>query len=112
MSRHRLKYAPPLLLIATFAAGCATSEKIQVEQVGDQKLSCNQLLQEMQELDQAQREIDSKKGVTGTNVASAIFWLPGLAYTYYDAGKAEEMINGRKTHITGLYNVKNCGEEG
>lgn len=31
-------------------------------------------------LDKAQAEIDSKKGVTGTNVAAAIFWLPGLAY--------------------------------
>jgi hypothetical protein len=33
-------------------------------------------------------DIESKKGVTGTNVASALFWLLGLAYTYYDAGEA------------------------
>jgi hypothetical protein len=66
-------------------------------------------MNEMQKVDQAQREIDSKKGMTGTNVAAALFWLPGLAYTYYDAGQAEELVNQRRAHLTGLYNSKNCG---
>ena len=55
-----------------------------------------------------QADIDSKKGVTGTNVASALFWLPGLAYTYYDAGEAQRLINERKSGLTKMYNDKKC----
>ena len=53
-------------------------------------------------------KMDSKKGVTGTNVAGAIFWWPGLAYTYYDAGEATRLDNDRKSALTTIYNNKNC----
>ncbi len=88
--------------------GCATSQKIPVIQAGDQKLTCRELQSELSKLEQAEKEIESKKGVTGTNVAAVLFWLPGLAYTYYDAGQATEAINGRRAHLTALFNEKSC----
>lgn len=88
--------------------GCATSNKIQVVQAGDNNLSCSELKGEMAKLDAAQAEIDSKKGATGTNVAAALFWLPGLAYTYYDAGEAQRLISDRRSALTGISNSKNC----
>ena len=42
--------------------GCATSQKIQVVQPGDQNLSCNAIKEELARLDKAQADIDSKKG--------------------------------------------------
>ncbi|WP_353570221.1 hypothetical protein [Candidatus Albibeggiatoa sp. nov. BB20] len=97
-----------ILLATLLLGGCATSTKIQTVQPGDHKLSCNELTSELARLDDAETDIDSKKGVTGTNVASALFWLPGLAYTYYDAGQAEELINERRAYLTTLYNDKGC----
>ncbi len=88
--------------------GCATSEKIQVVQLGDNNLSCAGIKDEIAKLDKAQSDIDSKKGITGTNVAAALFWLPGLAYTYYDAGEAQRLISDRKSALTKLYNDKKC----
>jgi hypothetical protein len=88
--------------------GCATSQKVQVVQPGDQSMSCNAIKEEFARLDKAQAEIDSKKGVTGTNVAAALFWLPGLAYTYYDAGEATRLISDRRSALTVIYNNKNC----
>ena len=87
---------------------CATSRKVQVVQMGDNKLSCQELTTEMRKLDEAQAEVDSKKGMTGTNVSAFLFWLPGLAYTYYDAGQATTLISGRRSHLTDLYNQQNC----
>jgi hypothetical protein len=87
---------------------CATSSKVMVNQVGDNKLTCDQLMAELEKMDQAEKEIESKKGATGTNVASAILWLPGLAYTYYDAGQATEAVNSRRSNLIKLYNDKNC----
>jgi hypothetical protein len=89
-------------------AGCATSTKIQVVQPGDNKLSCSDLTVELAKLNTAQADIDSKKGATGTNVAAALFWLPGLAYTYYDAGEAQKLISERRSVLTGFSNNKNC----
>lgn len=94
---------------SVFLAACATSPKTQVVQAGDNHLSCNQIKAELAKLDQAENEINSKKGMTGTNVAAALFWLPGLAYTYYDAGQAEQALTARKSYLTSLYNDnKNC----
>ena len=97
-----------IFLFGAMVSGCATSKKIQVVEAGDNKLTCEQLKQELAQLEKSSESVDSKKGVTGTNVASALFWLPGLAYTYYDAGQAEELIGERKSHLTNLYNDKGC----
>ncbi len=95
-------------LAALLLSGCATSQKIQTVQPGDDNLSCPALKGEFAKLDQAQADIDSKKGVTGTNVAAALLWLPGLAYTYYDAGEATKLISDRRSALTSIYNRKNC----
>lgn len=100
------------LLVSSLAllsmAGCATSEKVQVSQIGDRSLSCGQIKDEFDKLDKAQADVEGKKGVTGTNVAAAVAWIPGLAYTYYDAGQATDKINERRSHLTDLFNAKQC----
>ncbi|HEX2524828.1 MAG TPA: hypothetical protein VHL31_00795, partial [Geminicoccus sp.] len=102
------KYIYAVLLIALAASGCATSEKIQPTQVGDNRLTCKELEDQLAQLDQSQKNIEDNKGVTGTNVAAALFWLPGLAYTYYDAGQAENLVQERRSQLTSLYNKKDC----
>ena len=100
------------ILVAVTASGlmfgCATSQKIQVVQPGDHNLSCDAIKEELAKLSKAEADIESKKGITGTNVAGALFWLPGLAYTYYDAGEATRLVNDRRSGMTALYNSKNC----
>lgn len=94
------------LSLISLLAGCATSPKIQPVCIGDNQLSKEQLIAEIQKLDEAQQKINSKKGVTGTNVASALFWMPGLLYTYHDASEATRLIEQRRSHLTSLYNQK------
>lgn len=93
------------LMIACLAA-CSTSPKTQVVQMGDNELTREQLKAEMVKLDGAEKEINSKKGVNGTNVASVLFWWPGIAYTYYDASEALKLIEQRRSHLAALYNNK------
>jgi hypothetical protein len=96
-----------LLIFSLFGVvSCSTSKKIQAVQFGDEKLSTDGLLAELKKLDDAQEDVNSKKGMTGTNVASALFWLPGLAYTYYDAGEANGLIEQRRAHLRALYSKK------
>ncbi len=97
-----------LPIVTLITVGCATSNKVDIIQRGDNKLSCAQLENEFQKLEKSKEEIESKKGVTGTNVAAAILWMPGLAYTYYDAGEATRLIAERKAHLTKIYNDNDC----
>ncbi len=97
-----------MLLGVVFLDGCATSQKVQVSQIGDTALTCQQIADQFAELDKAQADVDSKKGVTGTNVASALFFLPGLVYTFYDAGEATNKISERRTHLSDIFMQKKC----
>ncbi len=97
-----------LLGILLLTAGCATSTKVAPVRAEDQALNCGEIVAELEKLQDAREEVDSKKGVTGMNVASAILWIPGLLYTYYDAGAASELIEQRKTNLVILYNRKGC----
>ncbi len=96
-----------LIIVAIFSlAACSTSPKTQVVQMGDQNMSQQQIVAELAKLDQAEKQVNGNKGMTGTNVAAFLFWLPGLAYTYYDAGEAQKLIEQRRSHLTSLYNQK------
>lgn len=97
------------LLVSLFAmGGCATTEKVQPVQLGDHELSCQQIQAEMTKLDDSQAKVEGNKGVNGTNVAAAVAWLPGLAYTYYDASKATEAISARRSHLVEMFENKSC----
>jgi hypothetical protein len=93
-------------LCLLFLAACSTSPKTQVVQMGDNTMSKQQIVAELSRLNQAEQEINSKKGLTGTNAAAFLFWWPGLAYTYYDAGEALKLVEQRRSHLTALYNQK------
>ena len=97
-----------VIIFLCVTTGCATSVKTQTVQLGDESLSCEQIKIEFSRLDQAQKEVDDKRGATGTNVAAALFWLPGLYYTYYDAAQANEAIGKRRSHLSGMYDSKLC----
>lgn len=110
---RKAQSAIAVLLIATITlvSGCATSPKMAPVHVGDNNLTKEQIVCELEKLNAAQQKIDSNKGLTGTNVAAALFWLPGLAYTYYDAGEATRLIEQRRAHLTTLYNQKTAQQE-
>ena len=92
--------------IISFFAACSTSPKTQVVQIGDVQYTQDQFKAEFAKLDQAKTEIQKKKGITVTNIAAFLFWVPGLAYTYYDADEALKLIEKRRSHLATLYNQK------
>lgn len=109
MLRRASQMSKTLLLfitLATLISGCATSPKVNVVQAADHTLTKEQLLAEISKLDSANKEIDSKKGVTGTNVAAALLFWPGLVYTHMDASEATRLVDQRRNHLTNLYNQK------
>lgn len=101
-----------LITVTALVSGCATSPKVQVVQAGDNVLSKDQLLAEINKLNEADQKINDKKGINGTNAAAALFFWPGLIYTQMDASDARKLVEQRRNHLTGLYNQKLAHEEG
>jgi len=65
-----LKWIAVASVAATITA-CASPEVVDTKQMGDNKLSCMQLVAEIQEATEFERKAQKEKGVTGTNVAAA-----------------------------------------
>ena len=49
-----------------------------------------------------------EKGVTGTNVAAALFFLPAMLVTYDNANDAIEAAKERKKYLYDLAEDKGC----
>lgn len=99
---------PAMSLTVVILAGCATSPKVAPTLPSDAELDCNGIYDEQARLDQAEAEVQASKGVTGTNVAAALFWLPGLVYTFRDADEALALIDERRASLDRLGDGKNC----
>ena len=57
----KLSLLPVIALL--FVTGCATSPKIQVVQAGDNKMSCEQLEEDLKKLDEASASVQGKKAL-------------------------------------------------
>jgi hypothetical protein len=103
---------PLIALLAAFSlSACSTSKVVQTEQIGDEQLSCAQIMQEIQEAKRFEDEAQSKKGITGTNVAAAALFWPALIVTYSSAEEAENAARTRQTNLVRIANQKNCAAQ-
>ena len=78
-----------VFLAAVFGlAGCASPDIVQTRQINDDDLSCSQLVTATKEAQKFEADAREGRTVTGTNVAAALFWWPGLVATYVNTDDA------------------------
>lgn len=63
---------------------------------------------EIKEMEKARKDLSAEKGVTGTNVAAAVFFWPALIETHSNVNDAVRALDHRKSHLVDIYNRKNC----
>ena len=89
-------------------AGCASPDVVQVEQVGDEAMSCEQLQAATTDANRFERDARDERGVTGTNVAAAILFWPALVGTYMNTEEAIDAARERQRRLTGIYRQRGC----
>jgi hypothetical protein len=94
--------------ITLFLFGCATPQVVEKKQLNDVHLSCSGIEVQIAEAESFEKEARGEKGVTGTNVAAAIFFWPAMFATYSNANEAIEAAVDRKEHLQTLYAEKGC----
>ena len=95
--------------LAAALLGCATPHVVQVDQIGDGGMSCEQLQAGISEANRFEHEARGDRGVTGTNVAAGILFWPALVGTYMNTDEAIDAARTRRDHLTTIYRDKNCG---
>lgn len=93
---------------AAVLSGCATPEVVDARQVGDAGLSCSQIQAELAEAQRFEEEARKEKGVTGTNVAAAVFFWPAMLVTHSNASEAIDAAKERKANLLLLAEKKGC----
>ena len=102
-----LKWIAVASVTATITA-CASPEVVDTKQMGDNKLSCMQLVAEIQEATEFERKALKEKGVTGTNVAAAVIFWPAIIGTYYYANEAIDVAKECKEYLVESSTKKGC----
>ena len=103
----KLKFAVTLAT-TIFITACATPTVVQSVKVGDSGLTCPQLQNEYQDADKLRADADKEKGMTGGNVARAIFFWPAILGSMSNANEAIAAADSRKVSLANIMNQKNC----
>lgn len=90
-------------------SACSTTEKVSVNQLGDEKLSCEQIVAQDKKADEVIAQGDHNKGASGANVAAVLFFPLAAVGNYMDADKAQQLAERRKTVLAELYKTNHCG---
>ena len=96
-----------LALFATLAA-CAPSVQGYDPQL-DARLSCSEIEYELQKTRSARSEAQDNRGVSGQNVAWALFFWPGIIGNEISNADAIQAADDRIFYLSNLYDEKNCG---
>ncbi len=97
-----------LLVGSIFVAGCASPTVVQSKQSSDSNMSCDQLKASYSEAQDFENKARKERGVTGTNVAAAIFFWPAMIGTYANSGEAMDAAKDRQKHLEKIAAEKNC----
>ena len=103
----KMKFVSVALATALLSA-CTTSQVVQTHQIGDEAKSCEELKASIAEAQKFEQEARKNKGVTGTNVAAAVFFWPAMIATYTSAEEAEDAARERQMKLVNIANSKGC----
>jgi len=97
-----------LLSFMTLLNACAMPTVVETRKAGDSNLTCNQIQRELDDAERFEREARKERTVTGTNVAAALLFWPGLIGTYANTEDAINAAKERKVNLLKLATAKNC----
>lgn len=93
---------------AVFLGGCASPTVVESKQSNDRMMSCDALKTAYGEAKEFESKARKERGVTGTNVAAAIFFWPAMLGTYKNTEDAIEAAKDRQKHLESVAVEKKC----
>ena len=102
------KFAIAAALSATLVSGCVAPDVVTANKVTDESMTCNDIKNQLVQLQQIRAEAKRGKTVSGANVAAALFFWPAIIGNYANANEALEAANKREQVLVSLAKQKRC----
>lgn len=96
-----------LFLAGLMLASCAPQYAASASKP-DAELSCSDILTEIARAKSASDDASKNRGLSGQNIAWAIFFLPGVLANEYTNDQVHQKAAERITELNRLYTGKNC----
>ena len=96
-----------LAAAAMFLASCAPKYTATAPKP-DADLSCADIVTEIARARSASDDASKNRGLSGQNIAWAIFFLPGVLANEYTNDQVQQKAAERITELNRLYTGKNC----
>ena len=104
----RLMTALAATVVAAFLVGCASPTVVESKQSNDRMMSCDALRTAYGEAKDFENKARKERGMTGTNVAAVLLFLPGLLGTYVNTEEAMIAAKDRQRHLETIAAEKKC----
>ena len=99
-----------IVLLVFLISGCVSTKTVQTVQTGDFEMNCEQLKFELTNLGAKFEDAESDSGPTGKNIATGLFFWPGVLVNVNQTSRNIDSINSRIEHINSLYSKKCVGQ--
>lgn len=97
-----------LMALVMFSVSACSHKKVSVSQFDDKDKSCSQLAADIQKMEDLEKDIDSKTGLSGRNVGMALLFWPGIIVNEMNADDARDRASDRKERLMSFYSKKKC----
>ncbi len=97
-----------VISVALLLSACATPTVVSPTRTSDVRMSCHEIAGAIEEAERFEQEAREDRGVTGLNVAAAVFFWPALAGTYYNTEEAIEAAEARQRYLIAMYEYREC----
>ena len=105
------KFSASLLVSAASLAllsACASPTVVDAKQSNDRMMSCDALKSAYTEAKDFETKARKERGVTGTNIAAAIFFWPAMIGTYKNTEEAIDAAKERQKHLETIAAETKC----
>ena len=97
-----------MILVAGLIVACAKPKVVQVTKPGDEGLTCAQIANEIDDLQNGIIDAKKEKGWTGGNIARGLLFWPAILGTHSNVNEAVNAANTRIVHLENLKKEKKC----
>jgi len=106
--RYRSFFVLTTISATALLVSCASPQVVSVRQTGDADLNYKQIQESFADAQDFEMKARKERGVTGTNVAAAVFFWPALLGTYANTEEAISASRDRQRVLEKLALEKQC----
>jgi len=88
--------------------GCVSPQMVKTNQFGDGDLTCNQIFNQISQLNRMESEITNESGVSAKNAGMFLVFWPGIILNERKASDALVLINERQSVLAQIAEKNNC----